>query len=293
MTRDEFCVDCHSGPTREAAERAEADGFPEGHPPFSTEAHLTDPASIKFNHQVHARPELRGPRRPETLECSTCHQPDLALSTNRRPTGTGLMRPIQYEQQCARCHPLFFDERIEAAAPHDEPLAVRAFVIRALREHIAKNPADIGRRDGPLRRLPLNFPRVPEPPLRNAQQWVTVRTRSAERLLWERTCAECHQVTRAATGDALPSIAPARIRDRWMTRAAFDHTPHLMVKCESCHAAKQSRATSDVLMPAVATCATCHAPGKGASSQCAECHRYHDWSKARAVRPTFELSAFR
>jgi predicted CXXCH cytochrome family protein len=78
-----------------------------------------------------------------------------------------------------------------------------------------------------------------------------------------------------------------------MTRAAFDHTPHLMLRCESCHAATESRATSDVLMPAAATCATCHTPGTGASTSCATCHRYHDWTRARPVRPTFDVNHFR
>jgi predicted CXXCH cytochrome family protein len=293
MTRDQFCVDCHSGRGREAAQRAEAESFPDDHPPFTTEGGAEDAGTIKFNHQVHAKPDLRGPNGPEKLECVTCHQPEIALTSNRRAVNSGLMKPIEYEQQCARCHSLFFDERIDATAPHDDPKLVRAFVDRALREHIAKNPGDITRRDGPPRRLPLNFPRAVDPPARNAQDWVAMRTRGAERLLWEKTCLECHQVTRGAGPDGLPAIAAANMRTQWMARAAFDHTPHLMVRCESCHAAEQSRETSDVLMPAAATCATCHAPSKGASSQCAECHRYHDWSKARPVRPTYDVNQFR
>lgn len=289
MTRDEFCVDCHSGSDRQASQRAEAERFPDDHPPFTTEG-AKDPGTIKFNHQVHAKPDLRGPNGPEKLECVTCHQPEMA--TTSRAVSAGLMRPIEYEQQCTRCHPLYFDERIDAVAPHDEPTVVRRFVDRALREHIAKNPGDMSRRDGPPRRLPLNFPREVEPPARNAQDWVAIRTRSAERLLWNKTCAECHHVTAATAAGGLPTIAPANMRKQWMTRATFDHTPHLMVRCEGCHAAEQSRDTSDVLMPTATACATCHAPVKGASSQCAECHRYHDWTNARPVRPTFDLSHF-
>jgi len=47
------------------------------------------------------------------------------------------------------------------------------------------------------------------------------------------------------------------------------------------------------LMPAIAACATCHAPDKGASASCATCHRYHDWTNASAVTPTFDLNHFR
>ena len=291
-TPDALCAECHAGGSRAASTRAEAQSFPDRHPAFTTETSTVDPGTIKFNHQMHAKTDLRGPNGPEALACSTCHQPELIPGRARRAMTTGLMKPIEFETQCARCHQLFFDERIEAAAPHDEPAVVRAFVERALTDHIAKNPGDVSRVDGPPRRLPLNFPRPEEPLPRTPEEWVTRRTAAALRLLWEKTCAECHTVTRATTAAALPAIAKADLRREWMTRAAFDHTPHLMVRCQSCHAAEQSRDTADVLMPAASTCATCHAPAKGASAACAECHRYHDWSKARPVSPTFDISHF-
>ena len=83
-----------------------------------------------------------------------------------------------------------------------------------------------------------------------------------------------------------------------MPRAAFDHTPHLMVTCASCHAAGASTNTSDVLLPSAAICATCHGGAQRtllrgapqAESRCFECHRYHDWTKARPVRPSYTLS---
>ena len=81
-----------------------------------------------------------------------------------------------------------------------------------------------------------------------------------------------------------------------MPRAAFDHTPHLMVTCTSCHAADTSTKTSDVLLPSRAICATCHAGTAGARGQsaraesaCFACHRYHDWTKAKPVTPSFSL----
>jgi hypothetical protein len=77
-----------------------------------------------------------------------------------------------------------------------------------------------------------------------------------------------------------------------MPKAAFDHAPHLMVECASCHAAQESRNTSDVIMPRVETCATCHAPAKGARADCVECHGYHDWTKAHPVSPRFKISDF-
>ncbi len=121
------------------------------------------------------------------------------------------------------------------------------------------------------------------------------RTARAERLLAERTCAYCHGRSFHGDGgdDSGPQFSPTNLHMQWMPRARFDHAPHLMVECASCHTgAGQSRDTADVLMPSVATCATCHAPSKGASSQCVECHGYHDWTKAQPVKPHFKLTDF-
>ena len=293
ITPDRVCAGCHTGQDRVASQRGEAMRFPDRHPPLTTEITTVDPGTIKFNHQVHAKADLRGPSGPETLACTTCHQPELVPGRARRRATTGLMKPLEYEQHCARCHQLFFDERIEAPAPHDEPKVVIDFVQRALRDHIAGNPGDLSRRDGPPRRLPLNFPHVEPPPARTPQEWVTRRTAAAGQLLWQKTCAECHAVSAAGDPGALPAIAKASLRREWMPRAAFDHTPHVMVRCESCHAATGSRLTSDVLMPAATTCATCHAADRGAPDACATCHRYHDWAKAQPTRPTYDLNHFR
>ena len=292
LTADEYCVDCHGGSSRVASKAASVEGFPDGHPAFApAQAGYADPATIKFNHEVHAKPDLRGPNGPEKLACTSCHRLEIARGSARSRL-TGLMQPVAYEQQCARCHPLFFDERIDAPAPHDSPSVVRAFVERALREHITKNPADISVADEPQRRVPLNFPRAVEPPARTPDEWVTRRAARAERLLWGKTCVECHQVSNVS-GAGLPSVAPANIRSEWMSKASFDHGPHMMVRCQSCHAAEESRQTSDVLMPSTTSCATCHASDKGASSACVECHAYHDWSKAKPVDPHFSLEQFR
>lgn len=291
VSPDTFCVDCHSGDTRAASARAPVSGFPEGHPPFAASAgSVRDTGTIRFNHEVHLRSELPGPDGPERLECSVCHQPSLARVSDP-VSREGLMRPVTYEQQCARCHPLYFDEFVNDPAPHEDPAIVREFVVSALQAHIAAHPADLARR-APVRRLPLNFPPSPEIPARTPEEWVARRAARAEQVLWSHVCAECHGV-RDTPGQNAPTIAPAALPDQWMPRAAFSHTPHLMLQCETCHAARTSRETTDVLMPSVATCATCHREENGTMAQCAECHVYHDWTKRRRVAPAFTLDAFR
>jgi predicted CXXCH cytochrome family protein len=289
-TEDALCAGCHgdlktvSGAPTIARQ---VGSFPGGHPEFAVRrTGAVDPARLAFNHAVHMKRDLRGPKGPEQLACTTCHAPEAAAAVAgaKRPARSGVMAPVTYQQHCASCHPLFFDERLERVAPHAEPDAVRAFVRQALAEYIRANPGDIAKPDSALRRVPLNFPRPPEPPARNADEWIARRAAADERLLWNKTCVECHEMT----DRALPRYAATNITKKWMPRAAFDHAPHLMVTCTSCHAAEASTKTSDVLLPSAATCATCHGSA-GAETRCFECHRYHDWTKARPVTPSFTL----
>ena len=102
-----------------------------------------DPGRLRFNHAVHMKDNLRGPAGVEKLACAGCHKTDVARTAAKakRPATTGLMAPVAYDRHCARCHPLFFDERIEQAAPHVKPDAVRAFVQQALAGYIRGTPA--------------------------------------------------------------------------------------------------------------------------------------------------------
>ena len=310
-TGDGFCIECHGDLKTTHGNPAVATtvgGFPSGHPEFAAvKAGAQDPGRLRLNHAVHMKDSLRGPSGPQKLECATCHKPDLSRSGAKvkGPATTGLMAPITYQQNCASCHPLFFDERIEQPAPHAPPEKVRAFVQQALVGYIGQNPGDLSKPDSAFRRVPLNFPRPPEPPARNAQEWVTRRAAADERLLWNKTCAECHErdvrSVQPPTPEGLPAYAKSDITKQWMPRAAFNHTPHLMVTCTSCHAAEASTKTSDVLMPGQAVCATCHAPSKGplrsgsgrAESRCFECHQYHDWKKSHPVTPSYSLTDFK
>src|SRR5579872_416804 len=291
-TDDRFCVACHGElhTTHGEPRVAKAiDAFPSRHPEFAAvRPGAADPGRIKFNHAVHLKDGLRGPSGPETLMCATCHRPEIVRTVThpKRLPATALMAPVSYRQQCARCHPLFFDERIAEQAPHDVPEKVRPLVRQALAAYIQRNPTALAAADDVRRRVPLNFPRPVEPPARTPQEWVTRRVAFDERILWNKTCAECHE--RASTADAgLPIYEKSNITRQWMPRAAFDHAPHSMVTCESCHAARGSAKTSDVLLPKQAVCATCHAPSKGAESRCFECHRYHDWTQARPVAAAY------
>ena len=80
-----------------------------------------------------------------------------------------------------------------------------------------------------------------------------------------------------------------------MPHAKFDHDAHRSFSCVSCHEkVLKSTESSDVLLPGIQTCKTCHAPGpEHAESRCFECHTYQDWSKGKEVTPKFTLPALR
>lgn len=303
-TDDRFCLACHvslqthvkSGPTHT---NTVSDVFPAGHPEFGA-VKSADPGHLKFNHAVHLKPALRGPRGPEQLECLSCHvSPAVRTAASKRPVDSGLMAPANFSRHCARCHPLFFDERIEQQAPHDDPAKVIAFVEQALRTYISEHPGELSKPDVAFRRVPLNFPRRSEAPAKNAAEWLERRLSADERVLWLTTCGGCHEIDAAANPDVRPGVRPyprlvrTNITQWWMPRASFNHAPHGMVTCESCHAARGSTKTSDVLLPDKAVCATCHQPSKGAESRCFECHRYHDWTQAHPVVSPYSASDFK
>jgi hypothetical protein len=238
------------------------------------------------------------------------------LRAPRPITGRELMAPVKFANACASCHLLTFDKRFEEGVPHDKTEVVHAFLVRMFREYIASHPGESRVLRDPTRDL-TGKPLPPEVRTLTPSQWVTERTQEAENLLWRKTCKQCHLIvpseessqgrteTSASRRDdspgisgssaKLPSIAPAHIALQWMPHARFDHSEHTGFTCVSCHEkALTSTQTTDVLLPGIATCQTCHAPGPDhAESRCFECHIYHDWSKRKEVKPTFTLPGLR
>lgn len=220
--------------------------------------------------------------------------PTGALWGYRPMTGRELMAPVKFATSCAGCHSLAFDKRFNEGVPHDKPEVVHAFLVKRFSEYIAGHAGELRETREPGRDLtgkPLQAGvRVYTP-----KEWVAVRTGEAEELLWRKTCKQCHTLTMGAGQASLPAVEAARTTVRWMPHAKFDHDAHRGFSCVSCHEkALTSTETSDVLLPGIATCKTCHAQGVGhAESRCFECHTYHDWSKRKEIKATFILPALR
>jgi hypothetical protein len=243
------------------------------------------------------------------------------LPQRRGLVGREYMEPVKFATACAACHLLTFDKRFEEGVPHDKPEAVNSFLVKEFSEYIAAHPEAVREIQEPERRLTEEL-LLPRTQLLTPAQWVKERTAVAEELLWGKTCRQCHALTGGQLQDStlgrweaasaqnaagappasarsntvevpLPVIAPAKITIRWLPHAKFDHDAHRSFTCTSCHAkALSSTESSDVLVPGIENCKTCHAPGpEHAESRCFECHTYHDWSKRKEVKPTYTLPA--
>jgi hypothetical protein len=229
-------------------------------------------------------------------------------------TGRELMATPRFANACAGCHSLAFDKRFDDGVPHDKPEVVHAFLIKRYSDYIATRPNEIlEARD--VQRLPSRPVRTAAK-IRSPSLWVTEQVATAEELLWRKTCAQCHAVLTplkgarwetfdettgtttpmtkteiAAAQSRLPTVLASNIAELWLPHARFDHDAHRGFSCVGCHQkALKSTESSDILIPGIKVCQTCHAPGAGhAESRCFECHTYHDWAKRKEVKPTFTM----
>ena len=310
-TSDRACAQCHAdlaAKDKNAPPRfvAEISDFDRNHPEFAPlRSGQKDPGTIRFNHHVHLKKELRGPHGTVQLQCADCHRtqgleaawpygeaevtpatfsPGVSMTLPSR----AYMSPVNYMKHCSACHTLQFDRRFRESVPHKEPKVVYEFVVKKLTEYIAAHPDQIHTVDEPDKRLPTR----PVPPIpRNAQEWIAQRLADAQLLLWRKACKECHALSYPGGAESLPTVAKAAITTRWLPHATFDHAAHQLLACASCHTrASNSQETSDVLIPGIQVCRECHrSGGNAAEARCFECHVYHDWSKEKQVNAGYTV----
>jgi hypothetical protein len=238
------------------------------------------------------------------------------LSQRHPASGRELMAPVKFANACSACHLLTFDKRFEFGVPHDKPEIVRASLMKTFQEYIAAHSNELREARGPNRDF-TEKPLSPEYRILTPAQWVEEHAADAQELLWRKTCAQCHALTQRFEGSLdklpryppwlrspndnpfaekpLPEIEPTLTTVSWMPHAKFDHDAHGGFSCVSCHEKTiTSTEANDVLIPGIATCKKCHAPGpEHAESRCFECHTYHDWSKRKEAAPKFTLPALR
>jgi hypothetical protein len=203
------------------------------------------------------------------LTCANCHHaaPD------------GGFAPVEMPRDCGACHSLVFAHKngADQLLPHGHPDKV----VAALRAFYAGEPQFSSGPDTFLGR----------PGLRGAVRPVAAADHVATsvRAAFEPggTCTTCH--TFMKPGAALNYvIAPVRLTSRYLPWGDFNHDVpehHLDANgapnCDTCHKAKSSAQSQDVMLPGIAQCGTCHGKTKAqapmaAGSDCAECHGFHN-----------------
>jgi hypothetical protein len=322
---DRGCTTCHAD-LKGSHYASGIHSFVDGHPQFAPlRPGYEDDQKIKFNHQAHLQAGLKGPNGMVALTCADCHRTPATqaltpwrfgsmpqvreASLDMTPSGLNgaansshldplhptdnraYMAATAYAANCRDCHTLKFDRHISGEAPHAAPAEVRMFIREKLQAYAVANPEVVAAEiqnwaNDPMAKVPQYRPL---PPPRNAQEWVAVRSRQAERRLWYQSCNLCHSMKipddsptvvaaslRSVQFDThtvhtmtvatlpqdsltLPTVAPTNQKARWFSDAVFSHQAHIAVSCESCHARTRiSNQGSDILLPGIASCQKCH-----------------------------------
>lgn len=253
--------------------------------PFDPKNPPQEGSGLKFPHAKHlVEGGVNAPGGNQQLQCADCHQQE---------PGGKLMRPIKFNRDCADCHRMIFNA---AGTERELPHAAEDEVARIVRDYFIAAALEGG----------VENERAPEPVKRKRKRRIAGQNTNESRvealsdndrsiaiewakneavlqmdaIFGTRLCGTCHEAQKSAdqTGVDRWRIMPALLQRHWMPRARFDHDPHRVMDCTNCHNAPDSLKSSDVLMPGIETCQSCHqGEGEldGARSECVDCHEYH------------------
>lgn len=294
----QFCADCHDAMDARLTDTAlgNASDFGTAHPQLQaavfTRIGQTEKvrvplgnnpkeySGLKFPHELHL--DLRGGAARmagniggkrgygDKLECADCHRP------NKDRSG---FVPVNMERDCEGCHSLVYDRvgntfRTLRHGDVDQMRADLQAMDRTPRRPIVaprRRPGVYG--EGGL--YNQNF----GPPVNN---YVGI-TRALSRF---GVCTECHTPT---TRNGRADVVPVNLHQSYFIHGRFDHEDHEQENCTSCHRAEQSGTSSDLLLPGIKQCRTCHlgedAKQAEVPSSCAMCHSYHPRGRKPADHP--------
>lgn len=291
-----MCVGCHSDLSRVTTARTELEKvteFATDHPEFKaslliptatntawavkreslSDLAIKENSQLNFSHQQHLDPAgMESPVGIQLLSCSDCHEPNVDGKA---------MQPIRMEQHCSSCHTLTFDEsQPEREVPHGDPAMVmqtleeyysKKFLEDALVKKIAMGERDARRPGNKLSKIERDRINL------SARQ----KTDTVARTLFERqVCVTCHEVTQINDAKPRPQwyITPVKLVEAWLPKAKFSHRSHQTTECVDCHEADHSTETSDVLIPRIENCRSCHGKATATekvASTCIMCHDFH------------------
>ncbi len=251
---------------------------------------VEEKSNLKFGHDIHlAEDGIAGPEGTVHLVCENCHETE---------KGGLRMKTVTMEKHCASCHQLTFDPLVpDHVVAHGSPPKL----MQALREYYAfqfvnnNQGADTRAmltasstfREARLPRArrgtrvinDLVDPATSVPLTAQALAYVEEHTMEAAKNLFERqTCTVCHEVAFDESQEVPWQILPVRLTPDFFPLAEFSHDSHKNMRCDGCHDALWSRSASDILMPDIGTCRTCHGgehTGGRLQSSCIACHKFH------------------
>lgn len=290
--RQQFCADCHGALKERLPDTRLGDASDIGHRhPQFTPAVVTDPlagkttvvsldanprenSGLAFPHKLHLDP-MGGVARMAAsigrdggygragLQCANCH----------RPSEDGVrFQPINMERDCESCHSLAYDTVggiVRRLRHGDVNQMIADLSASGYNPPLSANRARPGQfADGGNYHINFTPPRY-------------TSTTFQQALSKDGVCGECHTPTMQG---GRPGVTPVKLVSRYMADGWFNHKAHVQEKCSSCHAAQTSTTSTDVLLPKLAQCRTCHL-GEDASkaavpSGCAMCHGYHPTQSA-------------
>ena len=265
---------------------------------------ISEPTNLKFPHDVHtASNGINSPQGTVILSCTNCH---VATADNKH------FEPVTMKEHCQSCHALSFEPAMpDRQVPHgsvdDALTTLREFYSYAslngiTSARLAANTADP--KETTVLSRPGHKPAVSvmhsadedkaenQSFLQSSGDAHSRASASATRLFEKTACVVCHSVEslpgpgKANTpGQDLPQwhISPPTAQHPWMPNARFNHAKHKTSECSLCHNAQQSNHASDVLMPKIDTCRSCHVGSQPdtqkINSDCGLCHRFHPREK--------------
>ena len=307
ITADTLCTDCHADPgtlVDKIPHLQAVTGFDDAnHPAFeiaverSTKAAdgtfdwstvevkldgASESSNLKFPHDLHLAGKKVKHADGEAMACADCHT----------LTGDGEhFKPVAMAEHCRDCHELTFDAAApERQLPHGQPYEAVAIMEAHFIRYYSNPSRAVVPKQRERRRRP-NQAHMPRPVTEcglGATQCAVQRTAvEAESQFVNSGCVTCHEVEDNGGSDVYSrfTVLPVRLSHDFMPTAKFDHRSHLTQKdasgedaCLTCHAATTSEKSTDILIPGLDNCTSCHTDEHGDESvplDCIACHAYH------------------
>ena len=286
-----LCSDCHNDlDTKvEGMQLANVSDFATNHPQFkptvwqdpnkgiqrriSLDDNPLEVSNLKFPHKTHMN--VNRMRNPTTgkntqLECASCHVPEISGA---------YLEPVKMEEHCGDCHLLTFDSIApKRMVPHGKPEDIYQELAEFYSALALKGGVNDKAAPEVVRRRP-GTPLVNEKEKKEALEWADFKTKKSSRYLFSASqCGSCHEIIPDQKNASGYSVEPVKVTQIWQPKSVFDHGKHKDVACAECHAADTSMKSSDVLLPKIEGCQTCHGGEQATEkipSTCISCHGFH------------------